>query len=306
MKAWPLTIFLSASLVAAAACKRQELELTDTTGIVLPGTADFTAAQDIDVERQENAKAQASLDLVIATLEQKLESGENLSTAQKNELIDKINLARTQKATLVARAQELEDKWAAAQKALEDARKRNEQLQKELDEKNQQTANGADGSNGTVVSGTDGTGTQSGDATASAGLGPFTLFKGDQCLQVKDQSLADGALITSGTCKTTGQQSFTFYETDPTGLYRIKASGSGKCFAVQGSSAQAGAKLMQTACVDGDVYQQFYILGINDADFLLQNLKSQLCFAIQADKSLAQVNCDVATATAFRVNKVAQ
>ncbi|MBC7532704.1 MAG: RICIN domain-containing protein [Oligoflexus sp.] len=291
MKHWHQKLFLL--LLLASSCKRTELELTDTNNITLPGTGDITSARSIEEERSANLKRQTELDAAIVMLKDSLANSKNLSSEQREQLNEKIAAAEAEKNGLSRREKELSDKLAETQKALDEARTRNEELKKELAKAKEREA---ERKKDEPITGE--TKTQ----TKVAPLGPFVMFKGDQCLEVQNKSNADNALLGMGTCKSEAHQSFLFDKADESGAYRIMPQSSQKCFAVEKGSLDLGAKLIQTTCSLTDKAQQFYVLGLNDTDFLLQSVKSQYCFSLQADKSLTQVVCDTKLETTFRIN----
>ena len=293
MKHWHQKLFLL--LLLASSCKRTELELTDTNSIVLPGTGDITSARSIEEERSANLKRQTELDAAILMLKDSLANSKNLSSEQREQLNAKIAEAEAEKNGLSRREKELSDKLAETQKALDEARTRNEELKKELAKaKEREEERKAD----EPITGETKTKTN----TKAAPLGPFVIFKGDRCLEVQNKSLAENALLGMAPCKSEAHQSFLFDQADESGAYRIMPQSSQKCFAVEKGSLEIGAKLIQTTCSLTDKAQQFYVLGLNDTDFLLQSVKSQYCFNLQADKSLTQVVCDTKLETTFRIN----
>lgn len=280
-------------LLLASSCKRNELELTDTNSIVLPGSGDIASARSIEEERAANIKRQSDLDQAIATLKDALANSKNLSSVQREDLSTKIAIAEAEKGSLSRREKELTDKLAETQKALDEARTRNEELKKELAKATEKE--GEKKTDEPIVGGTE-------TKSKVAPLGPFNMFKGDQCLEVQNKSTADNALLGMGICKSESHQSFLFDQANESGAYRIMPQSSQKCFAVEKGSVDLGAKLIQTPCNKSDKAQQFYILGLNDTDFLLQSVKSQYCFNLQADKSLTQVVCDTNLVTTFRIH----
>lgn len=277
-------------LLLGSSCKRAELELTDSNNLVLPASGTIASARSIEDERSANLKRQIELDQTISMLKNALANSKNLSAGQREELHQKIAAAEQEKANLNHRDKELADTLAATQKALDEARTRNEELNKEL-----QKAKAAQANKEAPTGATE-------SPSKAAPLGPFTLFKGDQCLEVQNKSPSDSALLGMGSCTSEAQQSFLFEQMDASGSYRILAQSSQKCLAVEKGSSDLGAKLLQTSCVESDISQQFYILGLNDSDFLLQNVKSQYCFSLQPDKSLIQAVCDPKLETTFRIN----
>lgn len=290
MKLWHQKLFILLLLAASSAsCKRTELELTDTSALIVPGTGDIISARSIEEERSANLKRQSDLDQAIQGLKDSLANSKNLSAEQRAELEQKISAAEQEKTSLSRREKELADKLAETQKALDEARKRNEELKRELEKAKEQAK--IDAPEG-----------QDPGKSKVAPLGPFILFKGDQCLEVEGKSTADNAKLTMGLCTSETHQTYTFDLADESGAYRINPQNSQKCLAVDKGSIELNAKLIQTTCNLTDLAQQFYILGINDNDFLLQSVKSQYCFNIQPDKSMAQVVCDTKLESTFRIN----
>jgi len=278
-------------LLLIASCKRSPLEIAETEGIKQPASGSTSSTRSLEEERESNLSRQKTLDEMINVLKESLVNSKNLSAAQKEELQEKIAVAQQEKTRLDLREQELNAKLNKAENELREARQRNEELKKELAKaKAEKAANG--GNSGT------------GDTDGVPALGPYEMFNGDFCLAIKDKSLAEGALFIVELCKDDSlHQQFMFNLADEkTGAYRINAISSQKCLRVADSSDALGAKLIQSTCSPADKSQTFFILGINETDFLLQSAKSQYCFDRQADKTLAQVVCDFKLETNFQID----
>ncbi len=285
-------------LLLALACKRGDLELTDTNSILLPGTGDITSARTIQEERAANQDRQKKLDDAITVLKSSLVNSKNLSSNQRDDLELKIAEAEEEKARLDAQDEELNKKLSTTEKELKDARQRNEELKKELDKaKAEKIANSKTG--GTAPS--NGPNSPPGDDEVPP-LGPYILFHGDYCLALKDKSTAEGARLTVEVCAAAApHQSFNFDYVDEGGAYRLRNEASQKCLKVEYGSIDFGAHLIQSTCTKTDESEQFYILGLNENDFLLQGVKSQYCFNLQPDKTLAQVICDSKLESNFQI-----
>jgi len=285
------TQILAFLILLSPACKRSELELNDTTAIELPGSGgDITSARSIEEERAANKKRQADLDKTINSLKASLVNSSSLTAAEKLELEQKIAAAEKERTDLGAREKELTEKLEATENALNEARKRNEELKKELEKA--KTDKKTEGNNG-----------QGPDSVES--IGPFTFVHVDYCMTIKDKSISEGADLAVEKCVPNAQQQHFIMDLadEVTGAYRIRNVASQKCLKIEFGSVDLGAKMIQSACNVADFSQQFYILGLNDTDFLLQSAKSQFCLNRQSDGTLTQVVCDSKLESNFQIAK---
>jgi mannan endo-1,4-beta-mannosidase len=99
-----------------------------------------------------------------------------------------------------------------------------------------------------------------------------------RCLDVKDRSTANRAVIQQWGCSSGGPQQFRFVATD-SGFYRIVASHSGKCLDVSGQSLALRAPLVQWDCWGG-ANQQFRFEPAGSGYYRLVARHSVQCLAL--------------------------
>jgi hypothetical protein len=99
-----------------------------------------------------------------------------------------------------------------------------------------------------------------------------------RCLDVKDRSTANRAVIQQWGCASGAHQTFRFEPTSD-GFYRIVATHSGKCFDVSGQSLALSAQLVQWDCWNG-VNQQFRFEPAGDGYYRLVTRHSVQCLNI--------------------------
>jgi len=103
-------------------------------------------------------------------------------------------------------------------------------------------------------------------------FGPFALRNGNGlCMDVRDYSTSNGAVLQVYDCTYASNQNFIFYDTPAFAVYTITASNSGKCLDIRDASTANGAQLQQWTC-NGQSNQLFYIYPITATSGSLQPL----------------------------------
>ncbi|RYZ78111.1 MAG: hypothetical protein EOP04_30295, partial [Proteobacteria bacterium] len=156
MKTWRYRYFCF--LLFALACKRDELPFDNEGSVVLPG-ANGETARSLEEERTASLKKQEDLKKALSTLNEVVDETQTLSAEQTAEL-------------------------KAAQKALEEARVRNEELKKSMEDKKKEKEKEKEKDTKDVGVGTD---------PEPTALGPFTLAQDNICLEVQGKNIAEGA-----------------------------------------------------------------------------------------------------------------
>lgn len=283
---------------ALTSCKREKLEVDQD--LAAPGKIGIESigkTKSLREQQEANSKALEELDRQIEELSQELNQSQNLSAEQKAELSKKIANAQNERLALQQKQKDLEDLLSATQKALDEAKKRNEELKKELEnaKKGQTPEPTAPG------------GTNPGPAPAPAPerVGPFAITIADRCIGVKDKSTADKAPLSVATCAFGDNELFFIEEATAEGdEFRIIASHSEKCMTLSGTGLKVGDQLQQEPCQrkDSALSERFFLIGINDVEFVLQSAQTEMCIVAKEDGSLIQDKCTDAT-TIYRLSK---